>query len=133
VALSREKPMKKLGLALASFGIFTAMCDGLGENPSGPSSFGSHHWSKSYGFTTQLHPPNPASPISYRERSTLNKTELRELVALLATQPIDNLDPQSGTREFLVGTWVALAILADWLTVRSHCAASVDNGCERKY
>ena len=123
--------MKRLGLALVCFGMFLARCDGHVENPSAGSNPGSHHLSKTYGSTKELHPSNQASQSIYDGSWRLDESDLRHFALTLAAQPMDNENAQSGGREFLVGTWIALAIVADALAARSDCAASTNSDHQR--
>jgi hypothetical protein len=117
--------MKKFGLALACFGMFLVTCDGHGENPfaeSNPSS----QLSKNPGSTKQLHLSNQPSQSSCDEGSRLDELKIRRLAVMLEAQPTYNENAQSEGREYLVGTWIALAIVADALAHRVGGAASVD-------
>ena len=124
--------MKKLGLALVCFGIFLSRCNDHGENPSAGSNPGSHHLSKNYGSTTQLKLSNQPSQSIYNESWRLDESDIRQLALTLAAQPMDNENAQSGGREFLVDTWIALAIVADALAARSDCAASTNSDQQRR-
>ena len=119
--------MKKLGPAFVCFGIFLAGCGNHAENPSAGSNPASHHLSKKYESTKQLQP----SQSIYDGSRRLDESDLRQFALTLATQPMDNENAQSGGREFLVGTWIALAIFADALAARSDCAASTNSDQQR--
>jgi hypothetical protein len=120
--------MKKLGLAVVCFGMFLAGCGDQVENPSAGSNPGSHHLSKNNESTKQLHPSQSIYEGSWR----LDESDLRQFALTLATQPMDNENAQSGGRELLVGTWIALAIVADALAARSDCAASTNSDQQRR-
>ena len=123
--------MKSLGLAFVCFGMFLAGCGDHVENPSAGSNPSSHLLSKNYESTKQLHPSNQASQSVYDGNRRLDETDLRQLALTLAAQPTDNENAQSGGREFLVGTWIALAIVADALAASSDCAASTNSDHQR--
>ena len=123
--------MKKLGLAVVCFGMFLAGCGDRVENPSAGSNPGSHHLSKNNESTKQLHPSDQPSQSIYEGSWRLDEADLRQFALTLATQPMDNENAQSGGREFLVGTWIALAIVADALAARSDCAASTNSDHKR--
>ena len=123
--------MKKLGLALVCFSMFLARCDGR-ENPSAGSNPGSQHLSKNYAPTKQLNLPKQPSQSIYDKSSRLDESDIRQFALTLAAQPMDDENSQSGAREFLVGTWMALAIVADALKVRGHCAGSANSDHQRR-
>jgi hypothetical protein len=77
-----------------------------------------------YESTKQLQPSQSPTPI-------VDRSDLRQFALTLAAQPMDNENAQSGEREFLVGTWIALAIVADTLAARSDCAASTNSDHKR--
>jgi hypothetical protein len=124
--------MKKLGLALMCFGMFLARCDGHGADPSAGSNPGSHHLSKNYGSTKQLNLSNQPSQSIYDESWRLDESDIRQFALTLAVQPVDHENAQSGAQEFLVGTWIALAIVADALAARSDCAVSANSDHQRR-
>jgi hypothetical protein len=124
--------MKKLGLALVCFSMFLAWCDGHGENPSAGSNRGSHFLNKNYGSAKQLNLSKQPLQSIYDEGWRLDEFDIRRFALALAAQPMDNENPQSGAREFLVGTWMAFAIVADALAARSHCAASANSDHQRR-
>ena len=115
--------MKRLGRACVCFGMFLAVCGDHVESPSAGANPSSHHLSKNSGSTKQLNPSN---------RRRLDESVIRELSLTLAAQPIDLENAQSGAQEFLVGTWIALAVVADALAARSDCAASANSDHQRR-
>ena len=123
--------MKKLGLADVCFGMFLASCGDHVENPSAGSNPGSHHLSKSIESTKQLHPSDQPSQSIYEGSWRLDEADLHQFALTLATQPMGNENAQSGGREFLVGTWIALAIFVDALAARNDCAASTNSDQQR--
>jgi hypothetical protein len=123
--------MKKFGLALVCFGMLFVRCDGHGENPSAASNPSSHHSSKNHGSTKQLHLSNQPSQSSCDGGSRLDELKIRRLAVMLEAQPTYNENAQSEGREYLVGTWIALAIVADALAYRIDRAASVDSDHQR--
>jgi hypothetical protein len=124
--------MKRLGLAFVCFGMFLAGCGDHVENPSAGSNLSSHHLSKNDESTKQLHPSNQASQLIYDGSWRLDESDLRQFALTLAAQPKDNENAQSGAQEFLVGTWIALAIVADALAARVDCAASTNSDHQRE-
>ena len=124
--------MKKFGLALVCFGLFLVRCDGHGENPSAAWNPSSPHASKNHGSTKPLRLSNQPSQASCDEGSRLDELKLRQLAVMLEAQPTYNENAQSEGREYLVGTWIALAIVADALAYRVDRAASVDSDHQRE-
>jgi hypothetical protein len=66
--------------------------------------------SKNYGYTKQLNLSNRPSQSIYDESWRLDESNIRQFALTLAAQPMDHENAQSGAQEFLVGTWIALAI-----------------------
>jgi hypothetical protein len=123
--------MKKYGLAFVCFVMFLAGCGHHVENPSAGSYPGSHPLSKNYESTKQLHPSNQPPQSIYDGGWRLDESDLRQFALTLGAQPMDHENAQSGGREFLVGTWIALAMVADALAARSDCAASTNSDHQR--
>ena len=118
--------MKRLGRACVCFGMFLAVCGDHVESPSAGANPSSHHLSKNSGSTKQLNLSNRRSQSIYDESRRLDESDIRELSLTLAAQPMDPENAQSGAQEFLVGTWIALAVVADAVAARSDCAASAN-------
>jgi len=114
------------------FGVFLVGCGDHVENPSVGANASSHHLSKNHGSTKQLNLSNQPSQSIYDESWRLDESDIRQLSLTLAAQPMDHENAQSGAREFLVGTWIALAIVAEALAARSDCAASGNSDHQRR-
>jgi hypothetical protein len=124
--------MKRLGRACVCFGMFLVVCGDHAENPSAGANPSSHQLSKNYGSTKQLNLSNRRSQSIYDESWSLDESDIRELSLSLAAQPMDPENTQSGAQESLVGTWIALAVVADALVERSDCAASANSDHQRR-
>jgi hypothetical protein len=108
------------------------VCGDHVESPSAGANPSSHHLSKKSGSTKQLNPSNRRSQSIYDESWRLDESDIRELSLTLAAQPMDPENARSGAQEFLVGTWIALAVVADALAARSDCAASANSDHQRR-